>query len=457
MSRMKALSVALVAVVAWLVSVKVDFAQTPSASAVPPSATWPDWRGPHDNGIALTDAPTEWSDTKNVAWKIAIEGRGHSSPVVWGDRIFLTTAVPTGKRVEPPAAPGGAGRRGGGAGGGAGAFEEHRLDVMAVDRADGRIRWRHTATTAVPHEGYHGVYGSFASNNPVTDGQRVYASFGSRGLFVYDLDGRPLWQKNYGVQMRMLLSFGEGSAPVVQDGKVVMLYDHEGDSFIAMLDAATGREVWRTPRPEASNWSTPLVLTHAGSKQIVVSATRSVRSYDFTTGKLLWEAAGLGRNTIPRPVQHGNMVIVMSGYQSPNLMAIRLGREGNLTGTDAIVWSTTRGTSYTPSPVLHDGKLYMVTDSGLVSCLDASTGTPIYQQVRFPKPYNFKASPVMAGGKLYFSTEEGDVVVTKLGGPFEVITTNTMTDQSFIATPAVAAGDMYLRSRTHLFRISARP
>jgi len=455
---MTSVFLALVTMVTWLASGAVDPAQSPPAPAVAPAATWPDWRGPHDNGVALTDAPSEWSDTKNVVWKIAIEGRGHSSPVVWGDRIFLTTAVPTGRRVDPPAASAtGSGRRGG-AGGGAGAFEEHRFEVMAVNRADGRIRWRHVAATAAPHEGYHGTYGSFASNNPVTDGQRVYASFGSRGLFVYDLDGRPLWQKDFGVQMRMLLSFGEGSAPVVHDGKVIVLFDHEGgDSFIAMLDAATGREVWRTPRPEASNWSTPLVLTHNGNKQIVVSATRSVRTYDFATGRLLWEAAGLGRNTIPRPVQHGNIVIVMSGYQSPNLLAIRLGRDGNLTGTDAILWSTTRGTSYTPSPVLHDGKLYMVTDTGLVSCLDASTGTPVYQQVRLPKPYNFKASPVAAGGKLYFATEEGDVVVAKLGGPsFEVIGTNTLADQSFIATPAIAAGDMYLRSRTHLFRIGAR-
>jgi outer membrane protein assembly factor BamB len=423
--------------------------------SVAPSATWPDWRGPQDTGVALTDAPSEWGDARNVVWKVPIEGRAHSSPTVWGDRIFLTTAIPTGRRVGASAA-GGGGRRGGGAGGGTGALEEHRFEVMAIDRADGRVRWRQVATTATPHEGYHGQYGSFASHTPVTDGERVYASFGSRGLFVYDLDGRPLWQKDFGVQMRMLLSFGEGTAPVVRDGKVIMLFDHEGDSFIAMLDAATGREVWRTPRAERSNWSTPLVLTHAGERQIVVSATARVRSYDFATGRLLWEAAGLGRNTIPRPVRHNDLVLVMSGYQSPALMAIRLGRQGNLTGTDAIAWSTTRGTSYTPSPVLHDGKLYFVTDTGLVSCLDAATGTPVYQQARLPRPYNFKASPVAAGGKLYLATEEGDVVVVKMGGPFEILATNTLTDQSFIATPAVAAGDLYLRSRTHLFRIGGR-
>jgi outer membrane protein assembly factor BamB len=427
--------------------------------AVPREATWPHWRGPLDTGVALTDAPTRWSDATNVAWKVEIPGRGHSSPAVWGDRILLTTAVPTGRReatpAEPAAGAGRGGRRGGsGAGGGSGGGEEHRFEVLALDRASGAVVWRHIAATAAPHEGYHGVYGSFASHSPVTDGRRVFASFGSRGLFAYDMDGQPQWQKDFGVQMRMLLQFGEGTAPVLDGDRLIMLFDHEGGSFIAMLDAATGRELWRTPRDEGSNWSTPLVATHAGRKQIVVSATRRVRSYDFETGRLIWEAAGLGRNTIPRPVQHQDLVLVMSGYQGPALMAIRLGREGDLTGTDAIVWSTNRGTSYTASPALHDGKLYFVTDSGMVSCLDAATGTPIYQQVRLPKPYNFKASPVIAGGKLYLSTEEGDVVVAAIGPALDVIATNTLTGQSFIATPAVAGGEMFLRSRTHLFRIT---
>ena len=429
-------------------------------SAVPRESTWPDWRGPSMNGVALTGAPTVWSDTRGIAWKVAIPGRGHSSPIVWGDRIFLTTAVPTGARAEAPAEPAGRGGRGarrGGPGGGSGGGEEHRFEVLALDSLTGAVVWRQVATTATPHEGYHGQYGSFASHTPVTDGQRVYASFGSRGLYVYDMAGAPVWKRDFGVQMRMLLQFGEGTAPVLDSGRLIMLFDHEGESFITMLDAATGRELWRTPREERSNWSTPLVVSHGGRKQIVVSATTRVRSYDFESGRLIWEAAGLGRNTIPRPVQHGDLVLVMSGYQSPALLAIRLGRQGDLTGTDAIAWSTTRGTSYTPSPVLHDGKLYFVTDTGMVSCLDASTGAPVYQQVRLPKPYNFKASPVIAGGRMYLSTEEGDVVVAGLGPTFEVLATNTLSGQSFIATPAVAGGELFLRSRTHLFRITARP
>ncbi len=441
---------------ALLFGVSIDAQRNDSSS----ENHWPYWRGQAQNGVAQGDAPTEWSDTRNIAWKVEIPGRGHSSPIVWGNRIFVTTAVPTGRTAQPPAGEQGGrlgrGGRGfgGGSGGGSGASQEHSFEVFAVDRTAGKVVWRQVATTAVPHEGYHQQYGSFASNSPVTDGQRVYAFFGSRGIYVYDMDGKQVWQKDFGLQMRMFNQFGEGAGPVLDDGRLILLFDHEAEGFITMLDAATGREVWRTARTEGTNWAAPLVVTHAGRKQIVVNSQRKVRGYDYETGKPLWEAAGLGQNTIPRPVQYQDLVLVMSGFRNPALMAIRLGREGDLTGTDAIVWSATRGLSYSASPALYEGKLYFVTDTGMVSCLDAATGAPTYQQVRLPKPYNFKASPVVAGGKLYFATEEGDVVVTKIGPSLDVIATNMLTDQSFIASPAVAAGDMYLRSRTHLFRIT---
>ncbi len=417
---------------------------------LPAEARWDHWRGPFHTGVAPGNAPTRWSDTTNVAWKVEIAGRGHSSPVVWGDRIFVTTAIPTGRSMPPAEA---ASRPAFGDGG-AGAHEEHRFEVMALNRADGSVVWRQVATVQAPHEGYHHMYGSFASHSPATDGERVYASFGSRGLFVYDMDGRLVWEKDFGVRMQMFLGFGEGVGPVVEDGRLILLFDHDGDSFITMLDAATGDEIWRTDRDEGTNWSTPLVITHAGRKQIVVGATQKVRAYEFDTGRLIWEVAGLGMNTIPRPVHYEDLVLVMSGFRNPALFAIRLGREGDLTGTDAIVWTMNRGLSYTASPVLHEGKLYFVTDSGMVSSVDASTGEPAYQQVRLPRPYNFKASPVAAGGNLYLATEEGDVLVAPLGAPFDIVATNTLTGQSFVASPAIAGGDIFLRSRTHLFRIT---
>lgn len=407
------------------------------------NAEWPQWRGPFNTGMAEGDAPLEW-DADRVRWQREIPGRGHSTPVVAGNHMFLTTAIPTGKGTPSTT--------GGRAGGGADAGLEHRFEVLAVARDTGTLRWQRTATVATPHEGYHRVYGSFASNSPVTDGTRVFAFFGSRGLYAYDLKGELLWQKDFGVRMRMDMAFGEGTPLTLHDGRLLLHFDHLDTGFLVMLDPATGREIWRTKRPEPYNWSAPYVAHHDGRRQIIVNGL-TVRSYDFETGNVLWEAAGLGENTIPQPVQHKDLVFAMSGHTVKMLMAIRLGRKGSLTGTDAIVWSTARGAAYTPSPVLHDGRLYVVTDSGMVSCFDAATGKPHYQQERLPKPYNFKASPVGANGKLYLATEEGDVVVVRMGDHFEVLATNTLENQSFIASPVIVDGTIYLRSRTHLFAI----
>ncbi|HYE89019.1 MAG TPA: PQQ-binding-like beta-propeller repeat protein [Vicinamibacterales bacterium] len=404
---------------------------------------WPQWRGPLNTGMAIGDAPVEWN-TRNIRWQLPIPGRGHSTPVVAGQRVFLTTAVPTGK--------GSPGRGGTRAGGGADAGLEHRFEVLAIDRTTGKLLWQRTAAVSTPHEGYHRTYGSFASNSPVTDGTRVYAFFGSRGLYAYDMSGTLIWQKDFGVQMRMDMAFGEGTALTLHDGRLLLHFDHLDTGFLAMLDPATGRELWRTKRTERYNWAAPYVAHHAGRRQIIVSG-QIVRGYDFDTGEQLWEAAGLGENSIPQPVQHQDLVFAMSGHTIKMLMAIRLGGKGTLTGTDRIVWSTVRGASYTPSPLLHDGRLYVVTDNGLVSCFDAATGKPYYQQARLPKPYGFKASPVGASGKVYLATEEGDVVVMRMGDTPDVLATNNFDNQSFIASPVIVDGTLYLRSQTTLFAI----
>ena len=410
---------------------------------------WPRWRGPFDNGVARGDAPVEFSDTKNVAWKVKIAGRGFSSPVMWGDRIYVTTAIPLAKSALPSA-------QGGprGAGGGSGSGIEHKFVVMCLSRKDGHVIWERTARTATPHDGYHFRYGSFASNSPVTDGKRIYAFFGSRGVFVYDMDGKPLWQKET-EPLRMRLAFGEGTATVLHGDKLLLNFDQEQNSHLDVLDAATGKTIWQVAREEESSWSAPLVIDYKGRKQVIVSATKRVRSYDLETGKVKWECGGLGPNVIPAPVVLNDVVYVMSGFRDPNLMAIRLDRTGDLTGTDAVLWQSKRGISYTASPVLHDGKLYFVSDNGMLSCLNAKTGE-VYYQTRLPKPYNFKASPGATNGRLYLSTEEGDVLVIKMGEKFEVLATNTFADQSFISTPAIADGDIYLRSETTLYCIRTR-
>ncbi len=420
---------------------------------------WPQWRGPDFNGMARGDAPVKWSDTENVKWKATLPGRGHSTPVVWGDKLFLTTAIPTSKAAtapEPAAQGGRPGGARGGPGGGAGANQEHQFILMCLDKKSGKTLWQKVAKTATPHEGYHGMYGSFASNSPVTDGKNVYAFFGSRGVFCYDLNGKLLWEKDLGVQMKMRLQFGEGTAAVLHDDKLLLVFDYQGESFIVALDKATGKEAWRAKREEISNWSTPLVVEHAGRKQVIVSAPTKVRSYDLNSGKMIWDCAGLGLNTIPQPVHQDGVVYVMSGFREPKLLAIKLGKEGDLTGTDAVLWSETRGLSYTPSPVLFDGKLYTLTDNGMMSCFDAKTGKPYYQQQRLPKPYNFKSSPVGANGKLYLATEDGDVVILKMGEKYEVLATNTLQDQFFIASPVILNGEIFLRGQNTLFCISEK-
>lgn len=433
-----------------LCAISVWLALTGAAASEPADdkdAHWPQWRGPFDSGMARTAVPTEWSSTKNVAWKVTIPGRGHSSPVIWGDRIFVTTAVANAAVGEAAQSSGGRGP-----GGGTGVGVEHRFVVLCLDRITGKVMWERTARVAKPHEGYHFRYGSFASNSPVTDGRFVYASFGSRGLFCYDFEGKLMWQKDF-PPMRMKLGFGEGIAPVLDGNRLILNFDQEENSMIVVLNKSNGAELWRAPREESSAWSQPLVVEHNGKRQAIVAASNKVRAYDLETGRVVWECRGLGANVIPAPVSAAGVVYVMSGFRNPNLMAIRLGREGDLTGSPAVLWQNTRGNSYTPSPVLEGGKLYFVSDNGVLTCLNAETGEPYYIQQRLPKPYSFKASPVGAGGKLYLATENGDVVVVRMGEKYEVVATNRIADEMFIATPAVAAGSLYLRSDQALYCI----
>jgi outer membrane protein assembly factor BamB len=398
---------------------------------------WPDFRGPNRDGVARGDVPLEFGGAKNVAWKTRIPGRGHSSPIVWGNRIFLTTAIPTGVAEADEYKPN--------------LKKEHKLLVMCLDRNTGKVLWQHSPKTFTPPDGYQVPYGSYASNIPTTDGKRLYVYSGSRGIFVYDLEGKLAWQKDF-PQMRKRLEFGEGTPTVVDGDTLYLKFDHEGGSYMLALDKNTGKELWRTDRTEQSSWSPPLVVTHNGKKQVITTAAR-VRSQDAATGKLLWESDGLGLNAIPAPVAANGVVYAMTGFRNPNLLAIKLGREGNLTGTDAIVWSNNRGNSYTPSPVLKDDILYFVTDTAMLSAFKASTGTPLYQQQRLGGAYSLKASPVAVNGKLYIATEQGDVVVTKMGEKFEVLATNKVADDIFIATPAVAGNSMYLRGANALYCI----
>ena len=409
----------------------------PAASAGPEAKdAWRQWRGPNNNGVAESDAPLRFSDTENVKWRIPIPGKGHSTPVISDGTIYLTTARETGTDSET------------------GALVKHDFLVIAVDMETGKEIWRRTATTAEPHEGYHRKYGSFASNSPVTDGEVLIASFGSRGVYAYDMDGTLIWKKDLG-PMHMRMAFGEGIAPVLHGDSLILQNDHEGQSYIVVLDKSTGKERWRAEREERSSWPQPIVVEYDGREQLVTSSTR-MRSYDFETGELIWEAGGLGPNAIPAVINVNNeMVIAMTGYRDPNLLAIKLGGEGDITDDPEFVkWTNQRGNAYSASPVLQDGILYFVTDRGMVNAFNAVTGEKYYHQQRLPETYTFKASPVAAHGKLYLASEEGDVIVLKMGTEYEVLAVNKMGDEMFVSSPVVLDGKLYLRSQDELFCIA---
>jgi len=420
--------------------------------------SWHQWRGPNNNGVAVGDAPLHFSGTDNVKWRTKIPGKGNSTPVIWGDTIYLTTAVPTEPVPVQPEAPaagqGGPPRRGGSSGGEA-ALVQHKFVVMAIDKNSGKVIWERTATEQKPHEGYHRQYGSFASNSPLIDDGMLYVNFGSRGFYAYDLEGNLKWKKDLG-KLVMRLSFGEGIAPVIHGNRLIIQNDQEEQSYIVVLDKRDGKELWRAEREERSSWPQPLVVEYEGRAQVVTSATR-VRSYDLETGELIWEAGGLGGNAIPAVVNVDNeMVIAMTGWRDANALAIKLGGKGDLTGNaEYIKWSNQKGNSYTPSPALHDGILYFISDRGMASAVDAKTGEAFYLQERLPEVYSFKASPVAANGKLYLATEQGDVVVLKLGKTYEVLTTNKMGDEMFVSSPVIVGGDLFLRSQDELFCISS--
>jgi len=425
---------------------------TLSATTLDPTpleAHWPSWRGPLGTGVAEGAAPTSWSEEENIEWRVDVPGRGFSTPIVWGERIFLTTAVPTGAPAEPaPREEGGRNRRRG-RGFGAAPVEQEFL-VLALDRATGEELWRHQAAVATPHEGYHRQYGSYASASPVTDGEKLIASFGSFGLYALDLEGELLWSFDPEVELSMRNQFGEGANPVLYGDVVIHGYDHEGDSFALALNAETGKELWRVERDEPSVWSMPLVVEHEQGARAIFSGSNAVRAYALEDGELIWECGGLGLNAIPALQRDGDLLLAMSGYRGANLMALRLGGEGDLSDSEAVVWQSARGCAYTASPVLHEGKYYVVQDGGKISCFDAQTGEPYYLEERLPRGSTLKASPIAAGGYLYVATEEGDVHVIELGEEYEVSATNHLEGHFYVSSPAVAEGRLLLRGPSEL-------
>ena len=531
---------------------------------------WPTWRGPAANGVAPGgNPPTEFSESKNVQWKTKVPGSGSSTPVIWGDQVFVLTAEKTGKKVAAAASgesrergqgaerrqrPGGerpegrgrgeqgsrggdrtrsdvdrgsrggerprpdgerserggqsgfdggsfnreefikrfdkdgdgelndaerdamrdalrqqfSGGRGGersrgrgrssrgrgGFGGGSKPTEEYRFVLISLDRNTGKENWRSVAATQVPHEGHHRDHG-FASGSPVTDGEHIVISFGSRGLYCYNMKGKLQWKKDFG-DMRMRNSFGEGTSPALHGDTVVLLWDHEGDSALYALDKKTGKLKWKKDRNEASGWCTPVVTIHDGVTQVIVNGTRAVRSYQLSDGKLLWQCSGQTSNAIPSVVVDENFAYAMSGFRGAHLAAIKLGGSGDLTDSKSVTWTANRGTPYTPSPLLSNGRIwYLSGNNGILSVRDTKSGKLLVEGERLDGISGVYASPVSAGGRVFIAGRNGTVSVLMVSAKLEVLATIEL-DEKFDCSPAVVGNQIFLRGKENLYCIATK-
>ncbi|MEX2577626.1 MAG: PQQ-binding-like beta-propeller repeat protein [Verrucomicrobiales bacterium] len=416
---------------------------------------WPNFRGPLRTGVApRADPPVEWSEGKNVRWKIELPGLGHSSPVVWDDRIFLTSALPVGDPLPEPRYSGRPGAHNN-----LPISRKQRFLVLAYDRTDGDLLWRAVVHEQLPHEGGHET-GSYASASPVTDGERVYAFFGSYGLYCLDaFDGEVIWEKAFGDQFT-LHGHGEGASPALWGDALFVNWDHEEESFVAAFDKRTGRERWRVPRDEGTSWSTPIVVEHDGNAegngnaQLVVSATGAVRGYDVETGTELWRASGLSSNVVASPVAGEGLVYALSSYTFRSGLVIRLdGASGDLDGGDRIAWRIRDRTPYIPSPLLHDGMLYFLAHyQGVLSRVEGETGEEPTGPFRLGPLREVYASPVAAAGRIYLVDRGGVTLVISTDPEPRELAENRLDDR-FSATPALVDDELFLRGERFLYAL----
>ncbi|MFT4640746.1 MAG: outer membrane protein assembly factor BamB [Verrucomicrobiales bacterium] len=418
------------------------------ATAAEKDDSWGQWRGPLGTGVSLTaDPPLKWGETENIRWKTELPGKGHSTPVIWKNRLYLTAAVPFGKPRLPvyDEAPGSHDNLP--------VIRSQRFVVLAVDRADGKILWQTPVHETFPHAGGH-VSGSLASNSPVTDGEVIVAFFGSHGLYGLDPSGKILWQKDLG-KMQTKHAHGEGASPVMHGDLVVVNWDHEAASAIHAFDKRTGEKRWRVARDEKTSWSTPIVVEHGGKFQVIVSATKRIRSYALKTGELIWECGGLSNNVVASPIAGNGMVIAGSSYEKKAMVAIKLeGAAGDITHTDQVVWRTNQRTPYVPSPLLYEDSLYFFNHyQGILSCLDPATGEKRAGPFRLGALSNIYASPVAAAGRIYITDLDGTTMVLKHGPEPTPLGVNHL-DDVFSASAAISGKDLYLRGAKFLYGIS---
>ena len=416
------------------------------------ASSWSQWRGPLANGSSPhANPPVKWSEKDNIRWKIPLPGKGHSSPIVLGDHVYVLAAAPVGE-AQPPvhdSAPG--------VHDSVPVTHRHQYMVLAIARKDGRTIWKTVVREEFPHEGGHNT-GSPISNSPVTDGQFLYAFFGSRGLYCLDLQGKIIWQKDLG-KMQTLHAHGEGSSPVLYKDALIVNWDHEGDSFLHAFNKRTGEQLWKTRRDEITSWSTPLVVEVDGKPQVIVSATKRIRGYDLATGKQIWECAGLTDNVVASPVYTGGILIAGVSYTKQAMLGIRVaGAKGDITSTEHVVWSLNRNTPYVPSLLLYKDTLYVIRhNQNVLARLDPLTGKPRADLLRVEGIRDFIfSSPVAASDRIYITGRDGATAVLRADTENSTLAVNRL-DDSFSASPALIENELYLRGESFLYCIAGVP
>jgi len=424
-----------------------------AAHAAAPVVNWPQFRGPGAMGVADNpDLPDHWSTNENVAWKTEVPGRGWSSPIVWGERVFLTTVASEGE-MEPP-------KKGLYFGGERREISKatHRWLVLCLDLKTGRELWLQEAWRGTPLNTLH-LKNTYASETPVTDGERVYACFGNVGVFCYDFDGRKLWSTNW-PPVKTRNGWGSAASPVLHKDRLFVVNDNDEKAFVVALDTKTGRELWRVDRDEKSNWATPYIWQNEQRTELITSGTRKVRSYDLD-GRLLWEFGGMSSIVIPTPISKFGLLYVCSGYVGDKVrpvFAIKPGATGDIslkpgeTNNAFIAWCQPIAAPYNPSPLLYGDYFYVLFDFGFLSCHDARTGAQIYdkQRIRPEGNTSFTASPWAANGKIFALSEDGDTFVFEAGPEFRLLHRNSL-DEMCMATPALAGDRLLIRTLTKLY------
>jgi len=418
-------------------------------------ANWPQFRGPDSGGVgADATLPDKWTATENIEWKTDLPGRSWSSPIVWGDRVFITSVADAGEseapkkglylggnRPEPPKS-------------------EHQWKVFCLDLATGKIQWERTVYHGAPQTATH-LKNTYGSETPVTDGQRVYALFGGVGIFAFTLDGTEVWSKR--IEPRnMRNGWGTAASPVLHDGRLFIVNDNDDHAELCALDAKSGNELWRVARDEGSNWATPFIWKNPQRTELITCGTKAVRSYDLD-GRLLWSLRGMSSIVIPTPLAGGGLLFVTSGYVADTvrpLYAIRPGANGDITlkknetSNEFIAWSLPAAGPYNPSPLYLDGRLYVLYDRGLVNCYDAKTGAALFTRQELPEGFAFTASPWAAGGRIFCLSESGVCYVLRAGEKFELLHTNALAqDDMCMATPAMAGGRLMIRTSARIYCI----